>query len=72
MTAPNPSFDEALLDAASLAFAMIRFAEGAAHPPCGAHPPDTPRVGKDVYVFAPSYRRVPRAPSSPFVRPRPA
>jgi hypothetical protein len=53
-------FDDALLQAGSLAFAMIRFADGAAHPSRGARSPDMPRLGKDVYMFAPSYRRVPR------------
>lgn len=61
MTASTQPFDEALRQAGSLAFAMIRFADGAAHPSRGAHSPDMPRLGRDVYVFAPSFRRVPRA-----------
>jgi hypothetical protein len=60
MMAPLPGSDEALLQAGSLAFAMIRFADGAAHPSRQAHAQGTPRLGKDVYVFAPSYRHVPR------------
>jgi hypothetical protein len=56
-----PSLDEALLQAGSLAFAMIRFADGAAHPSRGARAPDEPRLGRDVYTFAPSTRSVPRA-----------
>src|SRR5688500_18583203 len=51
--------DEALLDAGSLTFAMLQFAESAAHPSHGATPPDTPRLGAEAYMFAPSYRLVP-------------
>src|SRR5687767_6240901 len=50
--------DEALLQAASLTFAMLRFAEGAAHPSRGATPPDSPRLGAEAYMFAPSSRLV--------------
>jgi hypothetical protein len=60
MSAPLLQPEDALLmNAASLAFAVIRFAEGAAHPRRGT-PADLPRVGEDVYVFGPSSRRVPR------------
>lgn len=55
MTAP----DEALLQAGSLAFAMLRFEEGAAHPSRAATPPDSPRLGEEAYMFAPSSRLVP-------------
>ena len=47
--------DEALLQAASLAFAILRFEEGAAHPSRGATPPDSPRLGEEAYMFAPSW-----------------
>ena len=47
-------------EAARLAFAVVRFAEGAAHPPRGFKPPGMPRLGEDVYLFAPSSHRVPR------------
>src|SRR5438093_12144053 len=59
MSAPLLQPDDALRDAAALAFAVIRFAEGAAHPMRGT-PPGMPRVGDEVYVFSPSLRRVPR------------
>ena len=59
MTAPMLRSDDALLQAGSLAFAMIRFASGAAHPSRGARPRDMARLGQDVYVFAPSAREVP-------------
>ena len=53
--------DDGLLQAASLAFALIRFADGAAHPSRGATPPDSPRLGEEAYIFAPSSRLVPLA-----------
>ena len=58
MTAPVLHPDDALLQAASLAFAVVRFADGAAHTPRGAKPPGVPRLGDEVYIFAPSSRRV--------------
>src|SRR3569833_2242899 len=51
----TPDFTEA----AVIAFAMIRFAEGAAHPDRGDTPPGMSKLGDEVYVFAPSYKRVP-------------
>mgnify|MGYP003578656637 CR=1 FL=1 len=50
----SPPPTGARLEAAKLAFAMIRFAEGAAHPKRGTVPPDAPRVGHDIYIFTPS------------------
>jgi hypothetical protein len=58
MTAPLLQPDDALRDAASLTFAVIRFAEGAAHARRGSTSPGMPRLGEDAYVFAPSGRRV--------------
>lgn len=52
--------DDPLVQASSLAFAMIRFASGAAHPARGAHAPGEPRLGRDVYAFTPGFRAVPR------------
>ncbi len=52
--------DDALRDAASLTFAVIRFAEGAAHSHRGSTARGMPRLGEDAYVFAPSLRHVRR------------
>ena len=45
-------------EAARLAFAVLRFAEGAVQPSRGYKPPGMPPLGEGVYVFAPSSRRV--------------
>lgn len=55
------SDDDALLQAASLTFALIRFEEGAAHPFRGSTPPGMLRLGEEAYTFTPSWRKVPRA-----------
>jgi hypothetical protein len=47
-----------LVEASKIAFAMVRFAEGAAHPARGHTPQGVPRLGQDVYSFTPSARRV--------------
>ena len=60
MTAPLLQPDDALRDAASLTFAVIRFAEGAAHSHRGSTARGMPRLGEDAYVFAPSLRHVRR------------
>lgn len=67
MTAPLPESDDVLMQAASLAFALIRFEEGAAHPFRASTPPGMPRIGEDAYVFAPSWREVPREEVSAFL-----
>jgi hypothetical protein len=59
--------DDVTDDASRLAFAVLRFAEGAAHLSRGYQPPDMPRLGEDVYVFAPSSRRVPSEEVSGFL-----
>src|SRR5512134_2729378 len=60
MTASLLQPDDALRHAASLTFAIIRFAEGAAHAARSSTTPGMPRLGEDAYVFAPSLRRVHR------------
>jgi hypothetical protein len=60
MTGSDVEPDETLMQAASLAFAMVRFAEGSAHPDRHSLPPGAPRLGEEVYGFIPSLRRVPR------------
>jgi hypothetical protein len=50
--------DDSVDEAAWLTFALIRFAEGAAHRPRGFRRPGKPQLGEDVYIFAPSSRRV--------------
>jgi len=57
MSAPLLQPDDTLRDAATLTFALIRFAQGAAHPP-RVSPPGIPRLGEEAWVFAPSVRRV--------------
>ena len=52
--------DETLMEAASLAFAMVRFEEVSAHWARHSIPPGVPRFGVEVYGFLPSLRRVPR------------
>jgi hypothetical protein len=47
MTAPLLDPDGAPFQAASLAFALIRFEEGAAHPFRGSTPPGVLRIGTD-------------------------
>jgi len=60
MTASLILPDDALMEAAALAFAMVRFQEGSAHLDRHSIPPGAPRLGIDVYGFLPSLRRVPR------------
>lgn len=60
MTGSAPVPDDTLMDAASLAFAMVRFEEASAHWSRHSSPPGSPRLGEDVYEFLPSLRRVPR------------
>jgi len=54
------SLDEDRRAAANLAFAVIRFAQGAAPLPRGYKSAGVPRLGEDMYVFAPESRRVRR------------
>ena len=64
---PSAAPDDALVQAATLAFALVRFEEGAAHPPRNYSPPGVPRIGTEAYVFIPSLRRVPRDAVVPFL-----
>lgn len=57
MTAPLFQPDDSLRDAAALTFAIIRFAEGAAHPP-RVQREGLPRLGEETWKFAPSTRQV--------------
>jgi hypothetical protein len=57
MTAPVLQPDDSLRDAAALTFAVMRFAEGAAHPP-RVQPEGLPRLGEETWIFVPSNRRV--------------
>lgn len=67
MTAAIPiSPDELRLQAASLAFALLRFGAGAAHPDISTPPPGVPntgtlKTGTECYLFTPSWRRIPIA-----------
>ena len=51
--------DDTLMEAASLAFAMVRFEEVSAHWARHSIPPGAPHFGVDAYSFLPS-QRVPR------------
>ena len=53
--------DDLVMHAAELAFAMVRFEEGAAHPHRASTPRGMLRIGEEGWVFAPSWHRVPRA-----------
>ena len=48
------------MEAARLAFALIRFAGAVAYPLIGHTPPGVLKVGTEAYMFSPSWRRVPR------------
>jgi hypothetical protein len=50
--------DDLRYQAASLAFAMLRFADGAAHVAKYSTPPGVPRTGIECYIFAPSWRHI--------------
>jgi hypothetical protein len=54
------SADDARLEAARLAFVLIRFAGAAAYPRIGHTPAGVLRVGTEAYIFGPSWHSVPR------------
>jgi hypothetical protein len=60
MTAIATDTDGLRLEAARIAFALIRFEEVAASPSGASTPPGSLRVGTEAYVFMPSWRKVPR------------
>lgn len=60
MTAIAPVADDLRLEAARVAFALIRFEEGAAHPFRAHTPPGMLALGTEAYVFTPSWQKVPR------------
>jgi hypothetical protein len=51
--------DEINYQAAALAFALLRFAAGAAHADRSSTPAGMLRTGTQCYLFAPSWRRIP-------------
>jgi hypothetical protein len=53
------SIDDLTYQAARLAFAQLRFADGAAHPDRSSTPHGILRTGIDCQIFAPSWRRIP-------------
>ena len=53
------STDNVRVEAARLAFALIRFEGVAAHAPTGTTPPGVLKVGTEAFVFSPSWRSVP-------------
>lgn len=60
MTNTVTNTDDLRLEAARIAFALLRFEGVAAHPIRGSLPPGTLRVGTEAYVFLPSWSVVPR------------
>jgi hypothetical protein len=48
------------LEAARIAFALIRFEEAAAQPYRASTPPGMLAIGTEAYLFTPSWRRIPR------------
>jgi|SRR6185436_5642911 len=59
MTAISTNTDDVRLEAARLAFALLRFEGAAAHPrPANKTPAPLP-LGTEAYVFSPSLRRIP-------------
>lgn len=60
MTGESTGANGELIQAATLAFAMLRFEEGASHPPTWHTPPGLLKVGTEGWIFAPSRRVVPR------------
>ena len=50
--------EQSLTGAATLAFALLRFEKGAAHPSRAYEPPGTGSLGVDTFRFLPSGRRV--------------
>jgi len=60
MTAIATKTDDLRLEAARLAFALLRFEGTAAHTGPVSHTPHPAPLGTDAYVFWPSLRRVPR------------
>ncbi|MGH9888549.1 MAG: hypothetical protein ACREBE_23655 [bacterium] len=58
MNSSNPR-DELKYQAAALAFALLRFAAGAAHANRSSTPAGVLHVGTECYLFTPSWRRVP-------------
>ena len=60
MTAPAFDRDDLLLEAATLASAILRYEERAAHQSGSHTPAGVSIIGQDAYVFPPSSRRVPR------------
>lgn len=47
-------------EAARLAFALIRFAGAIAYPMPGSRPSGAPEIGREAWIFAPSWKPVPR------------
>jgi len=60
MTSGNAA-DDALFQAAALAFAMVRFDDRLAHPARWSLPAGVLREGEECYIFFPSRRRIPIA-----------
>lgn len=60
-TTPSDSADQLRSDAAKLAFAMLRFAAGAAHPDRSATPRGMLHLSTECYSFTPSWQRIPIA-----------
>ena len=60
MTGIATNTDDVRLEAARIAFALIRFDEVAAHPMGTSPPPGSVRALTEAYSFLPSWRKIPR------------
>lgn len=67
MAEAAPMLDDARRDAASIAYALLRVEEPMANLFDAKPPPAQGVVGRDTYVFAPSWRSVARADVVPFL-----
>src|SRR5438128_12473476 len=57
-TSTDSSADDLRLHAASLAFALLKFGAGAAHPDRSSTPSGMLHAGTECYLFSPSWRRI--------------
>jgi hypothetical protein len=67
MTAIAPLPDELRLEAARIAFALLRFEEAVVHPLRAHTSPGELAVGTQAYVFTPSWRKIPREEVASFL-----
>lgn len=67
MTSTEPKTEDLRVEAARLAFTLLRFASAAGHPFPGSERPGVLKVGSDAWVFGPSWQRVASAEVEAFL-----